>query len=182
MVWNKKNAKRRDFGSFCSQNHVFLHNNWSVSGLATGFCQVSHSNHTFTDITTVSHVNKSIDIWVFGVGQRIFIPKIGKYDVRINDKRQDLIFSYYFGLGVFCNFLGKRYSKQYFFSSAIKISSRNPEFKSYFIWEMAHNIRWYGMEWNGTEWDGLSWDGLGWRWGEVRWGEERWYSFKSTKS
>jgi hypothetical protein len=26
MVWNKKNAKRRDFGSFCSQNHVFLHN------------------------------------------------------------------------------------------------------------------------------------------------------------
>ena len=26
MVWNKKIAKRRDFGSFCSQNHVFLHN------------------------------------------------------------------------------------------------------------------------------------------------------------
>jgi len=27
MVETKKIAKRRDFGSFCSQNHVFLHNN-----------------------------------------------------------------------------------------------------------------------------------------------------------
>ena len=26
MVETKKIAKRRDFGSFCSQNHVFLHN------------------------------------------------------------------------------------------------------------------------------------------------------------
>jgi hypothetical protein len=28
MVETKKIAKRRDFGSFCSQNHVFLHNNY----------------------------------------------------------------------------------------------------------------------------------------------------------
>jgi hypothetical protein len=40
MVETKKIAKRRDFGSFCSQNHVFLHNTSSssvvvVSGLGS---------------------------------------------------------------------------------------------------------------------------------------------------